>query len=314
MARKSARTKPSISIVGPGNLGSALAIELARAGYPIHQIVRRATSKITGPKALARRVKAELVIVGECPLDSDIVWITVPDDAIADVARQLADAQDWKGKTVFHSSGALTTDELSPVWEKGAEVASVHPMMTFVAGKKPSWRGIAFAVEGDEEAVRLGSLIAADLGGRPFEIDKRNKVLYHAFGAFASPLVIALMSAMEQVAAAAGIPREKAKEIMQPLLAETLNNYVRTDAPSAFSGPLVRGDVHTVRKHLTALKRAPEAREVYHALALAAIKHLPVKNRGALEKELTAHHVEVRRGSSPRKRKQVSRATKRRSE
>ena len=286
MANKRA-AKPSISIVGPGNLGSALALELYRAGYPIRAIARRSTTKITRPKALARRVKAELTILGERPLDTDIIWLTVPDDAIAEVARQLAESQSWKGKIVFHSSGALTSEELAPLWEKGASVASVHPMMTFVAGKKPSWHGVSFAIEGDEDAVRIARQIATDLGGRPLEIERRSKVLYHAFGAFASPLVIALMSAMEQVAEAAGIPRDKAKEMMQPLLGETLNNYLRADAASAFSGPLVRGDVQTVRKHLSHLKRTPEAREVYIALARAAVERLPVKNKEALKKELT---------------------------
>ena len=285
MARKRV-AKPTISIVGPGNLGSALALELFCAGYPIHAIVRRATSKITRLKALAGRVKANLIVMGERPLDSDIVWLTVPDDAIAKVAAQLAASQSWKGKTVFHSSGALSSEELAPLWEKGASVASVHPLMTFVAGKKASWRGVAFAVEGDDEAVRIASRIAIELGGSPFDIDRRSKVLYHAFGSFASPLVIALMSAMEQVAEAAGIPPEKAKEMMQPLLAETLNNYLRTDAASAFSGPLVRGDVQTVRKHLAHLERAPEARDVYLALARVAIQRLPAKNKEALEKEL----------------------------
>ncbi len=284
---KKATAKPSITIVGPGNLGSALALELHRAGYPISAIVRRSTSKITRPKALARRVKAELVVLGERQLDADIVWLTVPDDAIAAVARELAPSQSWKGKIVFHSSGALTSEELAPLWEKGAWVASVHPLMTFVAGKKPSWRGVSFAMEGDDDATRMAKQIATDLGGRPFEIDPRSKVLYHAFGAFASPLVIALMSAMEQVAEAAGISREKAKEMMQPLLGETLNNYLRADAASAFSGPLVRGDVQTVRKHLTSLQQIPEAREVYVALAKAAIERLPVKNKEALKKELT---------------------------
>ena len=278
--------KPSISIVGPGNLGSALALELYRAGYPIRAIARRSITKITRPTPVARRVNAELAVLGEHPLDSDIVWLTVPDDAIAQVAGQLAESQSWKGRIVLHSSGALSSEELAPLWEKGASVASVHPMMTFVAGKKPSWRGVAFAIEGDEDAVRVARQIATDLGGQPFEIERRSKVLYHAFGAFASPLVIALMSAMEQVAEAAGIPRDKAKEMMRPLLAETLNNYLRADAASAFSGPLVRGDVQTVRKHLSHLRRTPEAREVYIALARAAIERLPVKNREALREEL----------------------------
>jgi predicted short-subunit dehydrogenase-like oxidoreductase (DUF2520 family) len=283
---KKSTSKPTISIVGPGNLGSALAGELYRARYPINAVVSRSTSKITHPKSLARRVKANLVAIGDRALDSDIVWLTVPDDAIANVAQQLAPSQSWKGKIIFHSSGALTSEELSPLKEKGAHVASIHPMMTFVAGKKPQWRGVAFAVEGDDDAVHAATQIAIDLGGAPFEIEKRNKVLYHAFGSFASPLVIALLATMEQVAEAAGIPPDKAKKMMLPLLGETLNNYLSQDAANAFSGPLVRGDVQTIRKHLTHLKRVPEARDVYLALARVAIKRLPVKNKEALRKEL----------------------------
>ncbi len=286
MAKKPT-SRPSITIVGPGSLGSALAVELARIGYPIRQIVsRRKSPGRKAARALARQAKAQHVFLGEAPLDSEIVWLTVPDDAISAVAEQLAATPSWKGKIVLHSSGALSSEELAPLKERGASVASAHPMMTFVRGRQPVWQDVAFAVEGDVRAKRSAFRIARDLSGNPFEIDKANKALYHAFGAFASPLVIALMSAMEQVAEAAGIPRAGAKKLMLPLLRQTWGNYLVQDASRAFSGPLVRGDVQTVRKHLQQLKRVPEAREVYLALARAAIKRLPVKNRAALEKEL----------------------------
>jgi len=284
---KKPTSKPSIAIVGPGNLGSALAAALAHTGYPVSQIVsRRNSSGLSAARALARRIKAKHVLLGDHPLAADIVWLTVPDDAIAIVAQELAPTQSWKGNIVFHSSGARTSEELAPLGEKGALVASAHPLMTFVAGRKPLWRGVSFAIEGDGKAVKLARNIASDLGGVPFTIEKQSKPLYHAFGSFASPLVIALMSAMEQVAEAAGIPPAKAKAMMQPLLAETLNNYLRADAPSAFSGPLIRGDVQTVRKHLAQLRRTPEARDAYVALARVAIERLPVKNKEALTNEL----------------------------
>ncbi len=287
MPAKRTKTKPSITIVGPGNLGSALALELVRIGYPIRQMVsRRESRSAKDARALARRLKAKHIFLGETALNSDIVWITVPDDGIAEVARQLAASQSWKDTIVLHSSGALTSDELSALKKKGAQVASVHPLMSFVRGRTPTWQEVTFAVEGDAKALRIASDVARELGGRPFKIGKENKALYHAFGAFASPLVIALMSAMEQVGQAAGIPRARIKRTMLPLLRETWTNYLVMDAPRAFSGPLVRGDVHTIRKHLAELKRTPEAREVYLALARAAIERLPVKNKEALRKEL----------------------------
>lgn len=286
---KKAKTKAplTVSVVGAGNLGSALALTLPSVGYKVKFLAMR--GKSAGQRragALARKVTARLVEVGRQPLDTDLVWIAVPDDAIAQVARQLASAQRWKGRIVFHSSGALTSDELAPLRTMGAKVASVHPMMTFVRGSVPNMAGVAFAVEGDAGAVRAARRIIERLGGYAFPIRKKQKVLYHAFGSFASPLVIALMAALEHVAEAAGVKRRDIKRVMLPLLWQTLRNYVHGDAASAFSGPLVRGDVATVRKHLQELKKVPEAREVYAALARAAMKHLPVKNKRALRAEL----------------------------
>ena len=287
------KSRPSrdltVSIVGAGNLGTALALTLPSAHCEVKFIAARnkaLSSKAS--KALARKVNARLVELGKQPLDTNLVWITVPDDSIAQVARQLTGTQDWKGRIVFHSSGALTSDELASLRATGARVASVHPMMTFVRGSVPNMAGVAFAIEGDAAAVRAARAIVARLGGYAFPIKKQNKVLYHAFGSFASPLVIALMASLEQVAKAAGIKARDIKTVMLPLLEQTVRNYLKHDAASAFSGPLVRGDVATVRRHLKELKKVPEAREVYVALAKAARKHLPVKNRSALIRELSA--------------------------
>jgi predicted short-subunit dehydrogenase-like oxidoreductase (DUF2520 family) len=239
-------------------------------------------------------VKARVVAIGETPLHSDLVWITVPDDAIADVATQLAAAQDWRGKTVFHSSGALTSDVLSPLRKRGAKVASVHPGMTFVRQSVPLLKGVPFGVEGDAAAVRLAKKLVGELGGSAYSITPENKVLYHAFGAFASPMLIALMTALEQVGTAAGIKPQNIRTMAAPLLRQTLNNYLEHGAAAASSGPLVRGDVATVRKHLAALANVPEARAAYVALATAALKNLPVKNRAELEMEISrTSHAEA---------------------
>ncbi len=280
--------RPTVSLVGPGNLGSALALTLAAASYPVKFIVvRRANAGLSHAKALAKQTRARVVTIGKKPLDSDIVWLTVPDDCIAAVARSLAKSKDWKNRFVFHSSGALTSEELAALRKLGARTASVHPMMTFVRGSSPEMTGVSFALEGDAVAVRVAQAIIEDLGANAFVIEKRKKVLYHAFGSFASPLVIALLASMEQVALAAGIPKGNIKPIMIPLLWQTLRNYLKKDAASAFSGPLIRGDIATIKRHLAELKQLPEARQVYIALAQASLQHLPVKNRRLIERELS---------------------------
>src|SRR5271157_2194513 len=278
----------TVSIVGAGNLGTALALTMPGAGCEVKFIATREKSgDQRHAKALACRVKARLVELGRQQLDTDLVWIAVPDDYIAQVARKLAGTQDWKGRIVLHSSGALTSDELAPLRGKGARVASVHPMMTFVRGSVPEMAGVAFAVEGDAVATRAATKIVKRLGGHAFPIRKPNKVLYHAFGSFASPLVVALMASLEDVAQAAGVRKRDVKRVMLPLLLQTLRNYLYQDAASAFSGPLVRGDAATVRKHLEALQKLPETRSVYVALARAALNSLPINNRRALARELS---------------------------
>lgn len=284
---KAIAKRPTVSIVGPGSLGSALAFNLHRAGYDIKFLVVRSRKKAASQTVkLARRVKAKLVVLGETSLDTNLVWVAVPDDAIAAVAEEMAGNQDWHGKTVFHSSGALTSEVLSPLREKGANVASVHPGMTFVRQSMPRLRGVPFGVEGDAAAVRLTKQIIGDLEGTAHSIKAENKVLYHAFGTFASPMVVALMAALEQVGKAAGIKSSHLGTMAAPLLRQTISNYLEHGAAAAFSGPLVRGDVATVRRHLEALRETPQAREVYVSLARTAVEFLPVKNRAKLDNEL----------------------------
>jgi predicted short-subunit dehydrogenase-like oxidoreductase (DUF2520 family) len=200
----------------------------------------------------------------------------------------LTRAADWKGKVALHSSGALTSDELFVLRRRGAAVASVHPLMTFVRGSRPSLAGVPFAVEGGTRATRISKAIVKKLQGRAFSIRKSEKAVYHAWGMFASPLLTALLAVSERVAVAAGVSRKAARARALLILRQTLANYARLGAPGSFSGPIARGDAATVRKHLKVLSGVPGAREVYVALARAALRDLPVKNRADLEKALKA--------------------------
>lgn len=277
--RRFMQRKPTITIVGAGNLGSAMARALHAAGYRIEEIVHRGGASARRARSLAREVGGRAVTLNEARLAADLIWICAGDSAIAAAAAQLAPRGDWKGKTAFHSSGALGSGELKPLRDGGASVASIHPMMTFVRHARPELAGVTFAIEGDARAARLARRIALDLGGRAVSIEARCKPLYHAFGAFTSPLVIATLAAAERVARKAGMRQAAARAAIAPILMQTIRNYQAHGPADAFSGPLVRGDVATVRRHLEALKSVPEARAAYVALARSALKTLPVKRK-----------------------------------
>jgi len=279
--------QPSVTIVGPGSLGSAIAVALSAAGYSIREVVAgKSRASRQRARRLARKVRGRWTALRNAHLHADVVWLSVPDRAIATVAAELARRTDWKGKTVLHSSGALSSDELSAFRRRGAAVASLHPLMTFVGGSQPSLAGVPFAVEGDAAAIRVARRLVRDLKGKTFKIAKKNKPAYHAWGAFTSPLLLAALVTAEEVAELAGIARATARKRMLPIVRQTIANYGALGPAGAFSGPIIRGDADIVSRHLKALRQSSGARDVYLALARAALRNLPVQNRRALNRIL----------------------------
>ena len=279
-----AKRKPKIAIVGAGNLGSILAQALHAAGYRVSEIVVRRPRSRT--RQLARRIGARLTSFKQPEIAADIVWFCVPDQAIASSSEVLAEKVNWEGKTALHSSGALSSSVLDTLARGGARTASVHPFMTFVPDVNPSLAGVGFGVEGEPRAVSIATRIVSDLGGRTFPIAATDKALYHAWGVFASPLLTALLALTEEIAEATGVSRRQARRYTAPIARQTVENYILRGPTAGFSGPLIRGDVATVRQHLRALRNIPEAEQAYRALARAALRNLPIKNRKALKKVL----------------------------
>jgi len=277
--------KPTITIIGPGRLGTTLALALTQAGYKVVELVRSARSA-NWTRALAKRIGARALVTPPARLRSDVLWLCVPDAEILPVARGLAANKSWQGPIALHSSGSLSSDELGALRQLGASLASAHPLMTFVRGSRPSLEGVPWAVEGDAAAVRVARRIISDLGGESAILLKSAKPAYHAWGAFLSPLLVAHLVTAEQVARAAGLSAAEARKKMLPIVRQTIANYAALGPGGAFSGPLVRGDAEVVGMHLKALKSLRGANEIYRVLAHAALRHLPVQHRKQLEKIL----------------------------
>src|SRR5436190_970131 len=280
-------TKPQIAIVGAGRLGGALSLALTEARYRVSEVISRDTpSSQKRARDIAMKTRSFTTTLKTANLNSDLIWFCVPDREITSAARALTRSAEWKGKVVFHSSGALASDELNLLRRRGAVVASVHPMMTFVRGSVPSLKGVAFALEGDAKGIRLARKITRDLGGDAFSISKTSKLAYHAWGGFSSPLLVALLVTAEQVARTAGLSSTQARKIMMPIVRQTLANYNVLGTAGALRGPIVRGTVSIVRKHVRTLRKTPRAKGVYVALARAALQYLPSRNRKELGKLL----------------------------
>lgn len=288
---RSAVELPSVTLIGYGNWGAALAFALCKANVPLREIIVR------GPAASDRRraplpaeIDARQTTLDDAWLDADVFWICTPDAAIAEAGEQLAAAlakrQQRSRPVVFHSSGALGSAELERLQAIGASGASVHPLMTFPGQRSSGSTGqtvllehVPFAVEGDARACRVARRLVRALGGDAFALSAENKALYHAFGAFASPLLIALLTATRDAGAAAGLSPTQARKRMRPIVERTVQNFFDDGPEKSFSGPMARGDAATISRHLDVLRKYPQLLATYRELAQFALESLPAKNK-----------------------------------
>lgn len=278
---------PKIAIVGAGSFAISLALALRDAGHKVTEIVSRdSPGSQRRARTLAAEVGARGVTTRGAALDATLLWFCVPDREIRAAAKSLSACARGRIRFAFHSSGALLSGELEPLRKGGAAIASVHPLMTFVPGVRPSLAGVPFALEGEVAATRVARRIVHDLGGESFALPGPRKAAYHAWAMLTSPLLLAFLVTLEEAAQAAGLTRQAARRKSLPIIRQTLENYSSLGPEHSFSGPIIRGDAETVAKHLAVLKRAPGARDVYIALARSALRHLPAGNRNELRRLL----------------------------
>jgi predicted short-subunit dehydrogenase-like oxidoreductase (DUF2520 family) len=269
-----------VSVIGAGNWGTSLANALIAAGVPLREVIVR------------RRRRSELPVLNwtSATLDARVVWLCVPDAAIAATSEEIARLRpDLTGQIVVHSSGALTVAALDAVRCAGAEVASVHPAMTFPTRDAVPLAGVFFGIEAESAATRktLHSLVRK-LGGSPFDLRSEDKAMYHAAGTLASPLLVSALTAAMEAARRAGLDEPTAQRWVQSLAEPTARNVFSRGAQKSFSGPFARGDAETIRLHLKVLAAHPILAAVYRSLAEHAVKSLPVRNAEALTDVLRA--------------------------
>lgn len=222
--------------------------------------------------------------------------MTVPDDAIADVAAHL---RVYGGQAVVHTSGALAADVLTPALAAGSIAGSFHPLVAFADLERSvaALQGATVALEGDAGLLGLLGELAADLGAQPVLLPPGGKPAYHAAAVLSAGGFVGLLDAIAEVGRGAGLDEAGALAIYAPLIRQTLANAEALGIAAALTGPLLRGDVATVRGHLAAMDRlAPRARELYRAAARREIA-LAI-GRGELGAERAAE-LEAALGDGP---------------
>ncbi len=265
-----------IGFIGAGTVATALAIGLSNKGY---SVVAVSSHSLKSAKKLA-------CLIGDCQAmpdnqrvadNADLVFITTPDDVIASVAAEVR----WQpGQNVVHCSGADSTDILEPARKAGAFVGVFHPLQTFASLKQENLPGITFALEAEEPLLKTLKDMATTLGGRWIEISAGDKVVYHAAAVFACNYLVTLVKMATDLWQSFNIPPEQAIQALLPLLRGTINNIDAIGIPQCLTGPVARGDLGTIKKHINALQKvAPELVATYQELGLKTIPIALAKGR-----------------------------------
>jgi predicted short-subunit dehydrogenase-like oxidoreductase (DUF2520 family) len=250
----------SVSIIGIGRVGGALALALPSAGYRIDQLICRELS--CPPTDGQPRTTLDQV----SNIDSDIIFVTTRDSEIAAAAESIAHLISGK-PFVFHTSGALSSRVLQNLADRGCKTGSIHPLVSISSAElgPERFRGSYFCVEGHADALKVANEIVNALGGIPFKVDTDFKTLYHAAAVTAAGHVVALFDAAVEMMTKCGLSSEDSKKILLPLVKSTVENLEGQTTAAALTGTFARADVETFVSHLQTLNAnvSDELLEIY---------------------------------------------------
>lgn len=223
-------------------------------------------------------------------LDSaDIIFITTPDDVINRIAQEITNLNIKKGQVFAHMSGGCSSEELKPIGTKGCLIASLHPLQAFAEIDKAlaNLNKTVFSLEGDIEAISIIETIIKKCGNSHVIIPSDKKSLYHSAACVVSNYLVTILAIGEGLLDAAGIDKEVGIEALLPLIYSSIDNVKALGTADAITGPIVRGDINTLKGHLKAInKYCPELLGVYSCLGVETLNLATVnklKNKETIE-------------------------------
>ncbi|MFO7773256.1 MAG: DUF2520 domain-containing protein [Dehalococcoidia bacterium] len=256
--------------IGAGTTGTALAARLSQKNWPVVAVYSRTSS--SAQKLAGLVTGCHVCSTAQELIDAaEMVFITTPDDVINRVCSEVR----WReGQGVVHCSGAHSVDILEPAKKSGAAVGSFHPLQTFadVGQAMENLPGSTFGLEAEEPLLSTLKQLTILLNGSWVELKPGDKVLYHAAAVFACNYLVTLVKLALDLWQDFGVSSREATRALLPLLQGTINNIGNIGLPGCLTGPVARGDLGTIERHLSAIEaQSPSALTIYKELALQTI-------------------------------------------
>jgi predicted short-subunit dehydrogenase-like oxidoreductase (DUF2520 family) len=265
-----------VFIMGAGVVGTAMAAWLVRAGVPVTGLHGRPTSLSDVSSALPGVRSSS----GEIPTilsQSDVVIIAVRDERTREVVDRLVREERLReGQVLLHTSGAnAAADILGAARPHVRALGTLHPLVSFADARLAieGMKTVAFGIEGDPVARQVAGKLVGLMGARSIVLESRNLALYHAGAVFVSNYVVALADLGRSLLVEAGVPESEALPALIPLLTSVVQNLAQVGLPGALTGPVERGDVPSVVRHLDSLAaRAPQTLDLYKSLGREVLR------------------------------------------
>ncbi|MCS7281547.1 MAG: DUF2520 domain-containing protein [Desulfobacterota bacterium] len=260
-----------LGIIGAGKVGISISYVLKSKGIDLYGVSSRREEAL----ALAKNYLGESLVYTtdnfEIVQACDVIGITTQDKNISVVAKAISDSfLNLKGKIFFHTSGSHSLGPLLPLKEKGAALGSIHPLQTFpdVESAITALPKTYVFVEGEEEAMPVLENLAQLIGFRVYRIESEKKVIYHLAAVFVCNLLCALLYAGSNLIDMIGFDLQP----FYPIIETTIKNVKEKGPVHSLTGPVVRGDVETIKSHIEILKNMPDHLSVYSSLSVFALE------------------------------------------
>ncbi|OVE79177.1 hypothetical protein BVY01_03280 [bacterium I07] len=261
-----------VGIIGAGRVGRTLNRLLFEESVHISIVIdlnlERARNCLQPDQTSA--VSAQLK---DIPSETTILFLAVPDDSLGTLSEELSGSPFLSSELVAaHCSGLFSSDVIGALRNRLLNVCSFHPCCSITDGFEGDLKDIYIAIEGDEAGCKRLESVALLLNSKPFRIRKKDKIKYHAACVLASNYLVSLMDLAENVFPADISNTCNRQQILYPLVLGTLKNIQERGTVEALTGPISRGDFHTVKHHIESLRKHPDILSAYVVLGQHTLK------------------------------------------
>jgi len=227
-----------VILFGNGNVAIQLAKAFIKSDFcKLIQVYSRSTpNKYFDKKSISTTQDINTI------KDASIYIIAISDDAISEFSKKLK----FKGKLVVHTSGSVALNDLQCDANKGV----FYPLQSISKQKKISFKNIPICLETENEKdYTLLETLAKSISKKIYRINSEQRKSLHVSAVFVNNFTNHLYKIGEDICEKQNVDFE----ILKPLILETAKKIKNLSPKSTQTGPAIRKDTNTIKKHLELL-------------------------------------------------------------